>query len=193
MRIAFSGASHSGKTTIIEKLRSLNKSVVVLDEVIRDKNINIDEIRSSPNDYFDLQREIITKKYHQEIDSIKYDNVLIDRSLCDSLYYYLRYIDVNKLSNKNVSNYFEFLNEIYHFIRRSSIKVYDKVIVLEPIKVITQDDKYRPENLSEIQHSEFESIYYLVKENIPFNKIHLTNAKDITNVIKSGTSFFGLT
>lgn len=193
MRIAFSGASHSGKTTAIENIKKLYPDFKVLNEVIRDRNLNIDEIRTRPNDYFDLQLQIIKQKIDQEIDHRHEKNLLIDRTLCDSLYYYTRYIDINKLSPKNVRKYYTFMFQLIEHIKYAGDVVYDKVIIMRPIIFNNLSDHFRPKNLKDIQQSEFQSISLICHKLLDSDILYVTNAKELENEYNMEEGFFGFT
>ena len=115
--IAFSGCSNAGKTTSINNVKDyFGDDAVILDEVIRrKKDFNIDEIRADANAYVDFQIEVISKKIEEEKNAIKKHEakiILIDRSLVDSMMYFLFYIDKSKLDSKHLQKYFDFYNVI---------------------------------------------------------------------------------
>ncbi len=156
--IAVSGASHSGKTTFIEGIKSqFAEHVVVYDEIIRRYTKNIDEIRKSPKEYFELQLRIIGEKIEQELlTKESYENkiILVDRSLIDSLYYYIQYVDINSLNKDDLKNYYSFVDRMIVHIKSSFKNIYDKVVFFEPIDSSKNSDPMRPMDISHKQNLE---------------------------------------
>lgn len=159
--IAVSGASHSGKTTFIEGVKSqFGEHVILYDEVIRRYTKNIDEIRKNSKKYFELQLVIICEKIEQELkaliikESDENKIILIDRSLIDSLYYYTQYVDVNNLSEVDLKKYYVFVDKIINHIEYSFTNIYDKVIFFEPIDSSKNLDPMRPKDISLKQNLE---------------------------------------
>lgn len=181
MRIAFSGACHSGKTTLIKKIKALDNDFVVLDEIIRDYNIDIDDVRSRPGEYLELQIKIITKKIQQERECVLFNKVLIDRSIFDSTYYLNKYLDVNKLNNRQ-KILLNFLNNKIFAHYEKVNNIYDYIALLEPIKV-SEEDKFRPKDLELIQREEYELIKELVESN--FNKSKIINRDEVQKLVTS--------
>lgn len=192
LTIAMSGASHSGKTTFMKKIKNkYPNDVVFLDEEIRKINIgNIDKIRKSPKKYLDLEIKIINMKIEAEKEiNFKYKNkvVLIDRSLIDSYFYFTFFVDKAKLSTKNQYKYFNFMSFIYENINNHINTVYDRIYFLSPIKNITRKDKYTQKNLSILQTNEYFHMLLLTKgatEKIK-NKVKYFNAKTDYELMES--------
>lgn len=151
--IAISGASHSGKTTFINNIKSLlGDSVVVYDEVIRKYITNIDEIRKDTKAYFDLQLKIISEKMAHELFCRTADHnqnkiVILDRSLADSLYYYTKYVDANQLTGKDIEDYYCMAEIIIKKMNFSMKNIYDKVLYFHPIDPTYNTDPMRPNNI----------------------------------------------
>lgn len=163
--IAFSGCSNAGKTTSINNVKDyFGDDAVILDEVIRrKKDFNIDEIRADANAYVDFQIEVISKKIEEEKNAIKKHEakiILIDRSLVDSMMYFLFYIDKSKLDSKHLQKYFDFYNVIHEACSVHLNSVYDKVIFLPALKNIKQEN-FRTKNLKYFQQIEGDLIYNL--------------------------------
>lgn len=173
MVISISGASHSGKTTAIESLEC--DDIIIHNEIIRDYCISsIDDIRKDSNKYFELQREIITKKINQEIEA--YTNIndkihIFDRSIVDSYYYFKKYVDYDSLKNKETYNRFD--NYLKNYIKFSFEFIYDKIILFNPIDASNNTDNFRPNDIKYIQHIEFNKI----KEMTELFAISLKNTK----------------
>lgn len=163
--IAFSGASNSYKTTTINNIKKvLGDNAVILDEVIRHKqNFNIDDIRSDANKYVDFQIEVISEKIKQEKKALKQIEskvVLIDRSLVDSLMYYLLYVDKNKLSEECLKKYSEFYEFLVETTSEHMNNLYDKIIFLPPQKP-NLNDPFRTKKLNYFQSMEADVILRL--------------------------------
>lgn len=155
--VAISGACHSGKTTAIKQIQDKNPDVVVLNEIIRDRVKSIDEIRRVPADYFSLQLEIIQAKITQE-DLRTSFYTLADRSLVDSLFYYLTYVEKSALSVDARRSYFAFLDKLIGAIANR----YDHIFCFTPIP-IREEDLMRPSDLTMAQISEFKVIATMAK------------------------------
>lgn len=163
--IAFSGASNSYKTTTINNIKNiLGDNAIILDEVIRKKeNFSIDDVRSNPDKYVDFQIEVISEKIKQEQAIFKYSEsavVLIDRSMVDSLMYYLLYVDKNNLSNESLKKYSEFYEFLIERVNEHVNNVYDKIFFLPPQKP-NLDDQFRTKKLNYFQSMEAEVILRL--------------------------------
>lgn len=166
--IAFSGASNSFKTTTINKIKDFfGDDAVVLDEVIRKQtDLSIDEIRSDANKYVDFQIDVITQKINQESEAIqKYDSkiILVDRTLVDSLMYYLLYVDKNQLSEESLKKYSDFYHHLESAVTYSLNEVYDKIVFMFPQKP-NLEDKYRTKKLAYLQKIESDTIYNLTNQ-----------------------------
>lgn len=164
MIIAFSGASHSGKTTFINVLKdTLKENVIVFDEIIRDKiSLSIDEIRKDSNLYFNTQLKIISQKIKQEVDTYKTQDkdklYIFDRSIIDSYFYYMFYVDKSTLSPENADKYFDFLHTLQKYVKFAMNKIYDCVFLFTPIDSTNNTDEMRPKNLSYKQQQEYNII-----------------------------------
>jgi hypothetical protein len=140
---------------------------VVLDEVIRKQtNLSIDEIRSDANKYVDFQIDVISQKIDQEAEAIqKYDSkiILVDRTLVDSLMYYLLYVDKNQLSEESLKKYSDFYHHLESAVTYSLNEVYDKIVFMFPQKP-NLEDKYRTKKLAYFQKIESDTIYNLTNQ-----------------------------
>lgn len=172
MIIACSGASNSGKSTYIKFLQENISNVIVYDEIIRGYDIgSIDEIRSKPDEYFKIQKEIVYAKRQQEQTALQlsYKNNadrelhVFDRSMIDSFYYYFRYVRVELLSDKSKKEYYEFMDNVFVWARESLNTIYDKVFMFIPIRMQKNNDPYREKDLYLKQDSEFNFMLYLNK------------------------------
>lgn len=177
--IAISGASHSGKTTFINGIKQLfGDQVIVYDEVIRRYADNIDEIRKNAKAYFDLQIKIIGEKIAQEEfckETARTQNkiVIFDRSLADSLYYFMKYINVDELDDKGKEDYVYFSEIIIKKLNNHMKYVYDKVIYFNPIDPSFNTDPMRPNNILVKQNLEAHTIKsYLINSMTETNMMH---------------------
>jgi len=195
--ILFSGASHSGKTTLIRSLKEDLKDKVIcfFEEIRKEKIINIDNIRKNPYKYFEYEKKIIKKKMKQEFNCIKkYNNkiILFDRSLIDSLFYYIFYIDKSKFSKNILKNYNNFLEEILNKIKIHIKEIYNIIFLIEPITKIIRKDNFTMKNLKYTQYNEWEIIKTLTLGfyyNINPNNLKIINSSNnnyniIKNIIK---------
>ena len=177
LKCAFAGACNSGKTTLISKLRTRLNAVVV-DDPIRAylTNWSIDEARSNPDNYFDLQQKAIKEKLEREL-SVTFLNqgyhILIDRTLADSLYYLLFYVRPDKLSQ--TINYFKLVTDLTDYVMNRAR--YDLVVLCRPRPVLAPNPA-RPYDLHVRQEAEFEAISYLVKKMTLVKKLMVVDTTD---------------
>lgn len=204
--IAFSGGCFSGKTTTMlllkEELERNGKSVVILGENIRDfikDDLTIQDIRKDANTYFELQHKVIMSKiafetrymnakYKVEKDII----VLADRSIIDSLFYLLFYVDKNQLTNKNICEYEKLYKLVDEWARNAYNGLYDMILMFEPLNLVCEDLTYRPNNINVLKYTESRMIKTLhnayfgstkySKSNLAVVNIDLNNAK--TGIVK---------
>lgn len=160
--IAFSGGCHSGKTTTLKELKHvlciLGYKVIVLDEIIRGHSIkSIDDIRKNAPEYLKLQDTIIREKMDAELKAASLtdvDFVLIDRSVCDSLFYLTFYVDKSQLSEEQLLLYAKLFADVDCHIKYAVENIYDFIFEFEPIKPKNVDDKFRPSKLNVLQDVE---------------------------------------
>lgn len=163
--IALSGASHSGKTTALNEIMAhFGHDVDYFGENIRElipHGMTIDQLRAQPNEYVNVMHAAILGKIRRENDALEEDRVTIfDRSLADSLYYFTRYLNVNDLNSDGQVKYYEILGSLMESITRDR---YDLVVFFNPIDVPAgHNDPHRPDNLAQIQQSEFVAVRMLV-------------------------------
>lgn len=171
--IAFSGGCFSGKTTAIGYMKNYlenhGKVVAVSEECMRPlykEGETIDSIRADFGRYLDFEIEMIREKIRVDLELInsgKYDYVLIDRSLTDSLFYYTFYVDKSKFSKEQWKKYSNFFKELDLAIFRFC-GLYDVMFQFEPLDYSKCDDKkFRPEYLVEIGNCESRLINTLNK------------------------------
>lgn len=162
MILAFSGASFSGKTTFIENIKKyFGNSVVTFDEIIRSSStLSIDELRKNTSEYLKTQLKIINEKILQEKykTNIKNKIFIFDRSLVDSYFYYLFYVDKAQLTDSEEKIYYDFLLNLQKEVEISINERYDKVFLFKPLNCIENNDKMRPRNLFGKQEQEYNLI-----------------------------------
>ena len=161
--IVISGSAHSGKTTCIEQLTKVlgPENVVHKTEIIRDKNINIDEIRKDPVKYLDFEIEVIGEKILQEETAKIYDDnkiIFFDRSLIDSYFYYTFYLDKSSFDEENIKKYHEFLSVLTVKTHIHLFNIYDMVFLFEPIREQQRFDNYTQKYLKYTQENEYHFI-----------------------------------
>ena len=192
MKIALSGSCHSGKTVLLEKLKN-HKNVVTYDENIRENPLiieygGIENIRRIPSEYLKLELDAINSKINNEYCVDNRDINIFDRSIFGSMYYYMFYTDKASLSNSDLKRYFDFLDIL---MRYASGKVYDKIVILNPIPPeVNLNDKFRTNNLHEIQTIEFNTICALTNQLVDketliynFNALEITD-EDIERILE---------
>lgn len=166
LKFVFTGGCYSGKTTsmnIIKKiLEEKGKKVIYLDELIRRYDIgSIDDIRNNPNAYMDLQYEIITAKMESEIEADELINsnicILIDRAVTDSLFYLTFYVSKNSLDEEHQQKFIKLFNKLNSYLIETP-NIYDYIFEFTPIKKLEEQDTFRPKNLKDFQHIEYEMI-----------------------------------
>ena len=194
--LVFTGGCYSGKTTsmtiIKELLENQGKSVIFLDELIRKYNIeSIDKIRKDANKYMDLQYDIISGKIQAELKSYysNYDIILVDRSVTDSLFYLTFYVDKNNLDNEHQQKFIKLFHSLNDYLDKVN-NIYTYIFEFSPIQNLVEQDKFRPNNLKELQQIEYEMIkkynqLYFNNHNgymtIDLNEISLDQMKDFWN------------
>lgn len=176
--VYFSGSSHSGKTTLMNKLGSFfSEDVVFHTQLVRQKPIiSIDELRKNPSEYLKFQLEVVLPKIQQELDAFKSNDSkfhFFDRSIIDSLYYCTNFVDKSTLSAEDRKIYNALVSTmIQHleFIR----KQHDWLIfLLSPINSQNHNDTYRAEDLPMFQENEYKIIKALTHGFFGQNRINI--------------------
>ena len=159
--ITISGAAHSGKSTCIETLKKhFGDYIVDYSELIRNKKINIDEIRKDPVKYLDFEIEVITEKIEQEEKAIYEGNkiVLFDRSLIDSYFYYTFYTDKAQFDEIDLKKYHEFLAFLTRKTYEHSNDLYNTTFLFKPIVELKRQDEFTQQYLKYTQENEYNFI-----------------------------------
>lgn len=169
--IAFSGGCHSGKTTTInivkKELESRGKKVIVLNELLRNVTDKpIDELRKDKEEYYRVQKKIISEKINQEkracqeIYEGRKDTVYFaDRALSDSLFYLEHYVETSSFDDSLLEDYIAFDKYVFDEALLSFRRRYEYVIEFTPIQVKPdENDKYRPKRIDISQNFEYQSI-----------------------------------
>lgn len=137
MIVSFTGAQSSGKTTLLNILKSKNKGINFIDEVTRrinrEYNLPINECGSSLTQLM-IMADHVANVYR------KYDNdlVILDRCVVDGLVY-SQWLYANR---KISSAMYDLAIEIYHSIK----KEYDVIFYTDPKDVELEDDGERSAN-----------------------------------------------
>ena len=169
--IAFSGASNSGKTTLMNAMKDYcvskygEDSVKWVGEVIRREPVDITQVRSNGASYFEKQLEWTGKKIQQEAELFDFvigqpnapRLVLIDRSLADSFFYINFYINKSQLREDQYEKYADFYEEVERRMRHHMAKLYTHIFIPYPIKEIVQDG-FRYNQLKTFQEIEYREI-----------------------------------
>jgi len=169
--IPFSGACHSGKTQTMNYFTNKYSSYFIpFTEILRENTQieSIDGIREKPKEYFKLQKKIISEKILQEekaINDTKKITYIFDRSLADSLYYYLIYVNKNEVDIEEYENFLTYiLNKMnLHF------EEYTALFLFKPIKDINENDSFRPKKIKHLQENEY-NIIKMLNENYTIMK-----------------------
>lgn len=173
IKIALTGACHSGKTTFMDRLKKIAPDDILLSsEIIRSMNIeSIDYIRKDADKYFEFEVEIIRKKWENDraVGVLEDKICLLDRSLIDSYFYFTAYIDPGRLNSENKIKYKEYLSKFEKKLFALN-SFYDQIILFKPIPV-KETDKFRPQNIEQIQQKEFETIALLYSKFDMFDKV----------------------
>jgi len=162
MRISISGACSSGKTTAINKIKSICNDkgipIEIASEFIRENKdiVSIDEIRKDSNRYFKLQHDVIMTRIKMETTAPRKGIFLTDRNLIDTLYYYQNYVTDKNIVNCNGYTYHTLLDYLLNYIKTDTNL--DLIILMKPLKGVGLDDPMREKNLINSQNSEWEII-----------------------------------
>lgn len=159
MLTAVSGACHSGKTTLLNKIKERTPEAVILSELVRDKDIvSIDELRKRPSDFLAFEEEIIHAKIRQENEYVGSGTTfaIADRSLMDSLYYLMHYLDKSGLTSDELTRYYKLAEKLITIVAGR----YETVYLCHPIPRLDCKDTFRPTSYS--QTFEFNVIKALV-------------------------------
>lgn len=165
--------------------RDFGEKIVVVDECIRRKPgvKSIDEIRKDPSAYLEFQFTVIREKFEAEQEVVKlHPNsvILTDRSLADSFFYYVFYVDKSQLTRRNLERYAEFFKWLY-FKTVTTASFYDHIFLFKPVD-LKEVDLLRPGNLDLLQDVEFFFIRTLVHgfyKNVPVTELSVTNETDV--------------
>ena len=166
--IAFSGGCLSGKTTTIKEVKKiydrLGLKTVVLDELMRSHTLeSIDDLRSRPDEYFELEKTIISEKIATEMNLFNNNEkcvILCDRAITDSLFYLLFYAEKNKFSVEQLREFNELYCKIDKYAKYAFENIYDVLVEFKPLE-LSSNDKYRPNNIDVLKHMEYRFIHTL--------------------------------
>jgi hypothetical protein len=186
LNIAFSGASHSGKTTKIEELMvHYGSKLIVSDEIIRSKNINIKDVRENDNVYLDFEIDVISQKIKTDFEYFeKYKNedviVLTDRSIFDSINYWLLYLKPSALDNERLKKFHDFNHELFTSVLEHYLNNLDFIFFFDKIETVDtklEEDQYRELNLKYMQDAEYHLIKSLTFGSFPQHRVYPVNVK----------------
>lgn len=170
MIFTVSGASHSGKTTLIKEACKLIPNAVPHYEEIRSYKLDdIASLRSKPDDYFELQLDMILTRISTERSFItggksRDSSVLIlDRNLLDNLFYVTTFIDVNSLKLINRKQYTTLVRLLSN-MAVFNVNHYKRMFTLDPIPVNTIDPYVSKDMGANQQHGEYVTISRMVMD-----------------------------
>lgn len=172
--IGFSGACHSGKTQLFNKLKQYNSPFVeFLPEMIREnikENESIEDIRKDPNRFLNMQDNIFRFNLKNIIEKNNDEGKLIisDRTLIDNLYYTLIYLD-RTCDNLNWDKHNKLWKDMLD-VANNIESYYSKIFFFKPIIFNSENDKVRVKNLKSIQNLEYNTFRMLHHKNINNNK-----------------------
>lgn len=202
--LGFSGGCYSGKTSTMNALKeqlSNKYDVIMHSELMRERmNVltherfkSIDALRDSPSDYLQVQKVIIPEKITHELlirSSVDVSNanktlasvelrdtiVLIDRTIADSLFYLLFYMNVSSLTKKELEDYDSLYVYVDAYAKVLFNTVYDKVFLFEPLSVERHEhDTYRPNNIGRLKYVEYKMIKMIMSTYCPKDKLVCIN------------------
>jgi nicotinamide riboside kinase len=170
MRIAFTGASSTGKTTLAkainEKIPELEYITVDARKIINELNhINIDNL--SEKEFLLFQKEWLSQKITQEC---KKKNFITDRTYIDAIAY---------IENKNIDN------ELLLNTCLSRMKDYDLIFYLPFGRIPFQNDGYRSKNYDEYKNVDAIIQRLLNEQNIPFHIVNIADFDESLNYVIS--------
>jgi len=165
--------------------RTNYNGVVVLGDCIRDRASidNIDALRRDPVRYIELQIEIISEKFNAEQAALKkHPNsiILTDRSLADSFFYYVFYVDKSMLTSLQLEKYTSFFKWLY-FRTLTTARTYDHIFLFRPLPK-KESDAMRPNELGLLQDVEFLFIRTLIHGFYQSSQITEVSADNETDV-----------
>lgn len=185
VKVACVGPCHSGKTTLMRRIKTAwPHHVHLVHENIRDRISNIDDVRSNSVTYFKLQQEVIARKIAEEDETNKLDKklIFIDRSLADSLFYLTFYTDIRKFTPEQKREFSTLVNLVH---AACSVKRYDIIYMFSPLD-ISENDAMRPADLAVTQAIEHRMIETLnVGLFTGHSRIVKINAKDGSEQVMS--------
>jgi nicotinamide riboside kinase len=169
MKIALTGSSSTGKTTLAKELclQSIVKNYITVDarEIMGKYNIkNIDNF--TDHDYLLFQKEWIESKI--EIENI-YDSFITDRSYIDAIGY---------MKSKNI------IDQVLINKCIEKMSVYDFVFYLPYGSIDFLDDGHRSNNIDFNKQVDEEILNLLENENIKYYKVDISNLQDRVLYIK---------
>jgi thymidylate kinase len=170
--LSISGASHSGKTTLLKNLfEKYPNNVVLVNEFKSAQAINIDEIRKDPNGHIDFQIHSINSKIQEELTKYKcYKDdkkkiVIFDRSLVDSLFYLIFYQDKININSNSKQKFYDLLNNFLPVLKIHFENIYDRVYLLSPLDINNGKsfELFRTKDLNYYQNAEYELMKILLR------------------------------
>lgn len=170
MIFTISGASHSGKTSLIREVcKRIPNAIPHYEEIRNYKLDDMSSLRSKPDAYFELQLDMILARISTERAFITGGKskdssvVILDRNLLDNLFYVTTYIDVNSLkliNRKQHTSLVRLLSNMAVF----NVNHYKRMFTLDPIPVTGNDPYVSSAMDSASQLNEYLAISRMVME-----------------------------
>lgn len=165
--VVFSGGCYSGKTTTMLTVKKMMQSdselesyqIITLDEIVRNYAISsIDDIRKDARSYLRFQNDVVRQKIEAELDVMRLTKntiVLIDRSITDSLFYVINYIDKASLNKDDLVMLHNLISDIISHINHALFNIYNVFVRFKPLNNVIECDTYRPNNLDMVSRIEY--------------------------------------
>lgn len=186
MIIGFSGASHSGKSTVMRALIEKNKDFVLIEEPIRKMIKDINELRKNPSMNLEIQEEIFKNRLSNIFEAKKHTIYLSDRTLVDCFFYFTNYINHTQLSESLKKDYFNLLHKFIDALNAYD-KLYDLTCLFKSIKPTEEQELIRDYDLEMIQEHEEFSIISLTKSisnKIMIFDLNTTSKEEVVSLIE---------
>lgn len=195
--IAFSGGCFAGKTTLInalqEELRNEGRNVRVVAKVRYTRPIvSIDDIRKDTHEYLKYEEYVTRGMMTLENDAFESrqdDIIILDRTVLDSLFYALFYLDKSALSKDELVTYHNLITDSISHIEFAYENIYDHVIFLSPRAESYRGDTFRPKHVDILKYTESAIVSMMNKAYAPPLKLSyfntsLTPSQEIITYIK---------
>ncbi len=184
MLISIAGPQGSGKSTVLDKIKSLGHNVIerkTSRSILTDWDVTLDQVNTDEELTRKFQYEIIMRKYEDDLMGIESDDVwFTERTFADAFVFAL--INLGKLNNNNL-----WVNE-YFFQCQKYQKIYDTVFYINGGKFDVVFDGVRGANKHYSTLVNLSMDHYIHKMTAT-DKLHVI---DVTNVDERVSCILGL-